>query len=278
MRSVIAIAALAGIAAAASAQTPIIISGFMANPASTDSPFEYIQLIATQTINFATTPYSVVACNNGAVGANTWFAGGALSYGFNITSGTVNAGDVFYVGGSGQTINGSGSTSIAGATWLRSINTGTTAGDGFGASASAGVIGNGGSNADGIAVFTGLAGGITNASVPVDNVFYGTAVGTARNANGYRVRANDLYAGGLFGDAGNTFLASDPGGGAYVRLTGTYNNLTNSWTTGRSSGAVSLTSTSQQSDIATGITIVPTPGSAALMGMGLLAAARRRRA
>ena len=47
------------------ADTPIIISGYMANPAGTDSPNEYIQLIATENIDFSTTNYSLVVANNG---------------------------------------------------------------------------------------------------------------------------------------------------------------------------------------------------------------------
>ena len=43
----------------------IVISGFEANPAGTDSPYEYVQLKATQAIDFSVTNYSVVFANNG---------------------------------------------------------------------------------------------------------------------------------------------------------------------------------------------------------------------
>ncbi|MEI6862245.1 MAG: hypothetical protein WCL04_08340, partial [Verrucomicrobiota bacterium] len=61
----------------------ILISGYLGNPASNDSPFEYVQLVATQAIDFSSTNFSVVWANNGTATSNGWIAGGALSYGFN---------------------------------------------------------------------------------------------------------------------------------------------------------------------------------------------------
>lgn len=78
----------------------LLISEILTNPNGNDSPFEYVELLATGTINFSTTPYSVVFEDSTATPSNGWITGGAVSYGFNITSGTVNAGDVVYVGGS----------------------------------------------------------------------------------------------------------------------------------------------------------------------------------
>src|SRR5689334_10526365 len=98
----------------------LVISEILPNPTGTDSPFELVELVATRSINFATTPYAVVACNNGNATTAGWINGGSISYGFSITSGTVNAGDVVYVGGSGIVVSGQ---------VLRSINTGTTNGD-----------------------------------------------------------------------------------------------------------------------------------------------------
>ncbi len=101
----------------------LLISEFMANPNSTDGNTEWIELVATKSINFATTPYSVVVANNGAATASGWIAGGAVTYGFNISSGSVNAGDVVYVGGNAGLINGPGSTALSAlgtATYIRS--------------------------------------------------------------------------------------------------------------------------------------------------------------
>src|SRR5262245_32725190 len=99
----------------------IVISGYIANPASTDSPFEYVQLKATQDIDFALTPYSVVWANNGTATANGWVNGGAITYGLNLTSGVVATGDVFYVGGSAKRIDGNNSTDISSENWIRAI-------------------------------------------------------------------------------------------------------------------------------------------------------------
>jgi hypothetical protein len=43
----------------------LLISEFLANPSGSDSPFEYIELFATKSISFATTPYTIIICNNG---------------------------------------------------------------------------------------------------------------------------------------------------------------------------------------------------------------------
>ena len=105
------------------------------------------------------------------------------------------------------------------------------------------------------------AGGVTASSVPIDAVFYGTAVGTAYNAStgsGYLVPANDRYAGGaMFGTAGNTHLFADPGGGAgaFARLTGTYDTVSGTWTTGRTLSVVQGPASAD--GISTAITVVP---------------------
>jgi hypothetical protein len=214
------------------AQNPgLIISEFLANPPSTDSPYEYIEFRATKFIDFALTPYSVVVCNNGNATSAGWIAGGSLSYGFSINTGTVNPGDVVYVGGTLMAPTG---------VKLRMINTGTTAGDGFGTAASGGVVGNGGTNADGIAVFaTGIA-SITNSTVPVDAVFYGTAIGSATVASGgYELPVNDLYSGGKL--SGTSFIGPDPGSGINVIANGTFDTITNTYIANRTWSTGTLT-------------------------------------
>lgn len=202
----------------------LVISEILANPSGTDSPFEWIELVATSNINFATTPYTVV-CNNSAATVNGWTEGGSITYAFQINTGTVNAGDVVYVGGSSMAPTG---------TEIRTINTGTTAGDGFGAAATGGVVGNGGSNGDGIAVFNLASAAITNSSVPVDAIFYGSALGTAvlnNGADGYQLPVNDLYTGGKL--QANSFFAGDPGGDQSIRATGLFNTQTGLWSSQR---------------------------------------------
>src|SRR4028119_1924329 len=122
----------------------------MANPAGTDSPYEYLQVIATEDIEFAANPYTGGGANNGTANPNGWVSGSALTYGFSINSGTLSQGQVAYIGGSGKLINGAATTDISAADWLKTINTGTTTGDGFGSVNTTGVLGNGGTNADGI--------------------------------------------------------------------------------------------------------------------------------
>ncbi len=271
------------LAFAAGSSAQVLISGYLVNPAGTDSPYEYVQLVATQTVNFAATPYSVVVANNGTATSSGWVAGGALTYGFTISTGVVQKGDVFYVGGSGELINGSGSTDISSATFLRTINTGTTAGDGFGSAATAGVFGNGGTNADGIGVFNLPAANLTSATVPVDAVFFGAGVGAAKPATGgYALGNNDRYQTGVFGDANNAYVFPDPGSAQYTSLAGTYDSSTGTFTVPRTGTLKTLTATSTQSDIASAITIVPEPSTYALLvaagGLGALVARRRQHA
>lgn len=164
--------ALIGVSAFAQTKG-LIISEILTNPSGNDSPFEYVELLATTDINFAVTPYSVVFTDNGTATSNGWKAGSAVSYGFTITSGFIIAGQVVYVGGSSMAPLNNGGT------LLRSKNTGSSSGDSFGSGNSAGVLGQGGSNADGIAVFNVAAASITSSTVPVDAIFFGSAIGSA---------------------------------------------------------------------------------------------------
>ncbi|MES2556905.1 MAG: choice-of-anchor I family protein [Bacteroidota bacterium] len=233
----------------------LVISELLANSAGTDNAFEWVELVATKPIDFSVTPYSVVVCNNGTATTNGWISGGALSYGFAITTGTVNTGDVVYVGGS---------TMLPTGTKLRTINVVTTAGDGFG-NAAAGVFGNGGTNADGIAVFDMAIGSLTNSSVPVDALFYGTGIGSAlvnSGADGYQLPVNDRYAGGKL--QSSTFFAGDPGSDVAIKGAGTFNIVTNQWF-----GQRVWTTPAAVNDNATSISLVTTdpPGSAAISGV-----------
>lgn len=232
------------------AQNPgLLISEVLANPNGTDSPFEYIELIATKSITFSATPYCVVVSNNGTATSAGWIAGAGITYGFNITSGTVNAGDVVYVGGSSMAPTG---------TKLRVINTGTTAGDGFGNANTGGVVGNGGSNADGIAVFDADISTITNSTVPVDALFYGTGVGSALVSGGtagYQLPVTDLYNGGKL--QSTSFLAPDPASDVIIKASGNYNPATTSWITPRT-----FTTTTAMTDGTSGISLgMPTPAN-----------------
>jgi hypothetical protein len=201
----------------------LLISEFLANPDGTDSPFEWVELIATDAINFALTPYSVVFSSNGSVEEDGWIGGCGDTYGFNITGGTVVRGGVVYVGGSGiATLVPPIGTA---ASRVRVINTSTTAGDRFGAAAT-GVLGNGGSDADGIAVFATDIRNLKPGTVPVDAVFFGTGTGTAvydlggnnQGEGGYELPINDRYPGGKF-QTTSYFVPLDPGADDVIRAT-----------------------------------------------------------
>ena len=208
-----------------SASPGLLISEVAADPAGTDSPFEFVELIATKAIDFTTDPYTIVFTNNGTATANGWVHGAALSYAFEISTGSVNVGDIVYVGGSSM---------IPVTNILRSINTGTTAGDGFGNSNTNGVLGNGGTSADAVGVFASDASLITSSTVPVDAIFFGSAMGTAvvsSGTAGYQLPVNDKYTGGKLQTT--SFLAPNAASGNYLKATGTYNLQTNTYTTPR---------------------------------------------
>ncbi len=206
----------------------LIISEILTNPNGSDSPYEYVELVATTSINFSSTPYTVVFTDNGTATSNGWKAGNNVSYAFQINTGSVVAGQVVYVGGSSMLpLSNNG---IA----LRTRNTGSNSGDNFGSSNSSGVLGNGGSNCDGVAVFNCSASSIGSSTVPVDAVFFGNAVGSAykSSSSGYQMPVNDKYSGGKLGTS--IFMAPDPGADELVKATsGVFNPVTNTFTTAR---------------------------------------------
>lgn len=212
----------------------LVISEVLANPNGTDSCKEYVELVATRNINFAQTPYSIIVCNNGVATTAGWLAGGGLTYGFEVTSGQVSTGDVVYVGGSCMTPPASAQ--------VRVLNVKYVNGDGgLGNAAAAGVFGNGGSNVDGVAVFSGLISSLTNSSVPKDALFYGTGIGTASvNAgiDGYQLPANDLYAGGKLNSS--SFFTIDPATDVIITAIGLFNTTTNTWSTPRTFSSSTL--------------------------------------
>ncbi len=224
----------------------LIISEILANPVGTDSPFEYVELVATKTIDFSLTPYSVVVTNNSPT-VQGWIAGGTITYGFDITTGIVNQGDVVYVGGS---------TMVPTGTKLRIINTGTTAGDGFGTAVTGGVFGNGGGNADAVGVFNLPTSMLTSTTVPIDALFFGTGLGGAvllGGTAGYQMPYNDLYAGGKLQTTG--FFGPDPASGQAIIATGIFNPTTQSFTTARTFTIAPAT------DLVTAITLSTATGN-----------------
>ncbi len=227
----------------------LLISELLTNPVGTDSAKEWIELIATENINFATTPYSVVVNNNGTATANGWVAGLALTYGFNINSGSVTAGDVVYVGGTGMVVSGP---------IIRAINTINTPGDGFGNANISGIFGNGGANADGVAVFNVPISSVTSTTVPIDAIFFGTGAGSAVVAGGtagYKIPVSDMYPGGFLQTT--SFIAPDAVSGSFLKATGTFDTVLNLFTINR--GWANTTIYSNTSGIT--LTNVPPPAN-----------------
>ena len=110
----------------------------------------------------------------------------------------------------------------------------TTGGDGgIGQANASGIFGNGGSSADGIAVFDVSISKIDSMTVPVDALFYGTAFGSAVNsagAAGYQLPSTDLYTGGKLQTS--SFLVADPGAN-YIVASGTYSTATKTFSSKR---------------------------------------------
>jgi uncharacterized protein (TIGR02145 family) len=223
----------------------LLISEIQTDPALADSPKEWVELIATRSINFVQTPYTVIFSNNGTATSKGWVEGNIPSppprnstYAFQINTGSVQSGDIVYVGG----------TSMAPtALRLREKNTSTEAGDGNigGAFTGAtGVLGNGGGIADGVAVFNLPVALIDSNTVPLDAIFFGSGIGDAAMADtslGFRLPVNDRYSGGRL--KGSSFLAPEVLGfyslqanGAYDRSTGVY-STPRTWTTNTSAWA-----------------------------------------
>lgn len=251
---------------------PVIITGYANDVKGSDGNYEYFQFRATRTIDFSKTPMAVVTCTNagsaapdaGNAPSGGWAEGGRRTYKFNLTSGVVNKGDFFYVGGTGKRIDGANTTDISAANWIRSITYTTTDGDGFG-SASSGLLPNSG-NAGGIAIFAGI--NVTESSVPVDFVLYGgtgkTTIFNATSNTGYRVVDNDHYQTvdtatntpqPFVYEGTNTYViphSTPADAGIFVELGGAFDAASKTWTTPRGHTFVQLSATSQLPDIEQG--------------------------
>lgn len=253
---------------------PILISGFINDPIGTDANNEYIQLLATEDIDFSMTPYSLVTTNNAGASApagfpvNGWATGEVRTYKFDLTSGTVRKGEFFYVGGTNKLINGPNSTSIADANWIASHPYNTQPGFGFGR-ATANLLANSG-NAFGMAVFRGTT--VTVESVPLDVIFIatgGSLYTPGPPARGYRIANTDFYdiidpitlTEQPFYRSGNntsSFRYTSPANlGYFYILGGEYNVTLGRWTTARTQTNIILTKESLLSEIeGEGVTIV----------------------
>lgn len=255
------------LAATAPKIAPIIITGYLCDPTSTDANYEYIQLMATKDINFANTPFSIVTTNNAGTSTPTgfppdgWATGSQRTYKFNLTSGEVLKGQYFYVGAN-KNIWGAGSTDISSSKWFGKMYA-TVGGDGFG-SATTNLLANSG-NAAGIAVFDKTT--IDASTIPVDVIFYGgggQVYTPGPPERGYRITNTDYYDEKnpttladqpYFTQGSNTGKFGFPTATNFAQLEGTYNISSGRWTKARLQKNIALTATSTVSAIEGAVTL-----------------------
>ncbi|WP_197739858.1 glycerophosphodiester phosphodiesterase family protein [Pedobacter sp. BS3] len=271
--------------------TKVIITGYISNPAGADANNEYVQLMATEHINFALTPYAVITAYSSSSGnyatsapAKGWITGKVPSKTteddptsqttkFNLTKGEVQAGEFFYVGGANKKINGSASTNIDQARWIRTLNyqqKTTWSGDDDVGGGKFGALFSNGAMPQGIAVFNTT--NVTEATVPVDVVFFGTFPTSEKDlkrlydnldgkALGYRICNTDRYSttnGEFFGKGDNIYTFSPASNadasaqGKFYRLGGIYDLTTREWTKPREAIEIIMENTSPLSLIETG--------------------------
>lgn len=237
---------------------PIVITGFLNDADGTDGNYEYIQLMATRDIDFAVTNFAVVTSNNAgsAQPTNGWATGAARTYKFNLTSGTVQKGEYFYIGAN-KNIWGNGSTDISSSKWFTKMYV-TEPGDDFG-NVTTNLLANSGNDA-GIAVFDKID--VDAESVPVDVIFYGGGKGPLYIPGppemGYRITNTDYYDVSnpatqedqpYYNQGSNTSRLPFPTAENFARLGGTYNTTTGRWTAARALQNIALTATSTVAEI-----------------------------
>lgn len=246
---------------------PAVITGYLVDPTGTDANYEYIQLIATKNIDFAVTPFSIVTTNNAGAStptgfpANGWATGDLRTYKLNLTSGTVQKGQYFYVGAN-KNIWGAGSTDISSSKWFGKMYA-TINGDGFG-TATTNLLANSG-NVGGIALFDKTT--VDASTIPVDVIFFGGG-GTVYTAGpperGYRITNTDYYDEKnpttlvdqpYYAQGSNVGKFAFPTATSFFQLEGTYNTSSGRWTKARLGKNITLTATSTVAAIEGSVTL-----------------------
>jgi len=241
---------------------PAIVTGYLADPQSTDANYEYIQFMATQDLDFRRTPFCVYACNNAGSSTPTgfptagWNTGDLRTYKFNITKGTVSRGQFFYVGGY-KLAYGIGSRDMSSAKWVANKLSANVAGDDGIGSVTSNLLANSG-NPAGIAIFPTTTVNLT--SVPSDAIFFGGNSGSMYSAGaGYAIATNEFYKvyngttyQPFFRQGTNTPIFPVIEAGKFSYLGGVYNTTTQTWTKPRTHNTLSMSvTTSTQASIET---------------------------
>lgn len=198
-----------------------VITGYLHDPKGSDSPktgavsgdglvhpgqYEYVQLMALKDIDFGATPYSVVFTNSSTPSAYGWADGiyNATSkkvYQINLSKGSVRKGQYFYVGGSARRICSYYklvlSPQLPETIFWGIDYAAEPGGSNNGAMKDgSGLMANGSGKVqtsvtkafpDGVALFRGVE--VTENSIPMDAVFYGTKLAPTT----YQVPENDVY-------------------------------------------------------------------------------------
>lgn len=234
---------------------PAIITGYIADPDGTDANHEYIQMMATQDLDFRRTPFAVTTTNNAGASTPTgppvagWATGGLRTYKFNITRGTVAKGTFFYVGGY-KLIAGANSTDISQANWVVSKLYSTEGGDDGIGDKTSNLLANSG-NAAGMAVFATTNVDIN--TVPSDVVFFAGTGNAFLSEVGYAICDNDFYSrynGNVFQpfyrQGTNTGkVAANPAAAQFTYLGGAYDAAAKKWITKRASKTIGVPKTSE---------------------------------
>ncbi|WP_207535901.1 DUF5689 domain-containing protein [Desertivirga arenae] len=232
---------------------PAIITGYFANPTSTDANYEYIQFLATQDLDFRQKNFTVYTTNNAGASTPTgfplegWNTGGLRTYRFDITKGTVAKGTFFYVGGFKQ-IGGIGSTDISGANWVVSKLYNDVPGDQGIGDKTSNLLANSG-NAAGIAIFP--TSNVGKTTQPADVIFFAGTGNVFGNGVGYSITNNDQYstmsgeiAQPFFLQGTNTNRFGSPVDSEFSYLGGVYDAAAKKWTTKRVHKTVAVASKS----------------------------------
>ena len=229
----------------------LLISSVMANPIGTESPYEYVEIVSTKDIDFSKTPYTLVFCNNGTILKPLgWLTGSTLTYATELNSGVVHRGDVFYVGGDSTKLSGVNSEDISHLNWLKTVDYLHEGGDGnigLNRVKNIGLIGNGGSSADGIAIFSCSADQISETTLPSDCVFYGDKVGETASFN-------YLLPDGTYFSEESFFYKKSAKEGSILKFSGVYDYVEHTWVSDRVMKEVRLKS---PSDLFSEIKLVP---------------------
>lgn len=251
----------------------IVVTGFLADPRNNtalgtgDANYEYIQLLATENVDFSKTPFALVTTNNAGANiptgapVNGWATGNQRTYKINITEGTVAKGQYFYVG-SRKNVNGGGSAPITDRFWVSRM-VADVAGNDFG-NATSNLLANSG-NVAGIALFDVLS--VDSSSVPVDVIFYGgggSIFSPGPPTVGYKITNTDYYdidntqtfaRQPFYSQGSNTGKFGFPTAENFAQLGGTYNVTTKRWTNARALKSIPLLSNGSIGDVEGATTI-----------------------